>query len=1742
MGARHFLSYGTLLGCLLLCLSWLLAGCSFVGRITNLSGLSAFQISGSMMGVTVNSMSANSGSGCTPTVTLYGLNADGSKNPTVIASAALNSDGTFLFPNLENTSFDPNFSKTQYIIDADPCTGDTLSRLVTAKTEQNISYGSTLLSFVPDVKHVTKTSFGQIANTSVDSTENILNDAATGDIQTTYQAGLSDPTLTNNFQNTFGFNFSELQYSLPTVASVTHVSSVNELQAAAMSVTASHWDPNMTLGYIWKVDGVVKSTTKNFNWTPGKNEQGNYNIDLYVGIDTGSGLDISKSYAHYTYSFDVNDTYPATPPLLTLTSSTPTNSQIAALSLNTGIGFSNCQSFSKLVFTESGSSAALTLPSSADFTSGAAFTCTSAGTQSANFTMSGGDGNHTIALWAQDSSGNISQVSDFVNVTLDQTPPVIGALSVPVALQGGGTAPISFSVSDATSGVASAKLYYAADGSTFSLVADLTAAVSPYSWAVPLDNTSTAKLRLIAIDNVGNTATVDSNAFTVDSTAPSALTLAFTTPASFQTTSGGLALSKAAANGVTVTGCSGDAVKMLFKEVDTTEGTAATTPTAPLATDAGWVSCASSQTWSAIISDSRKTYFAWAKDAVGNISAVSSGLVFVLDQTSPTLALTSLNSGTAIAGGSSQAITWSATDAHITASTAVKLEYTIDGSTWVTITNGTANTGTYTWTVPSVDGSSNPIDVSTAQVRITAVDDASNPASSVTGIPFSIRSSGPVLSSTTINGGAQYAGTTLVNLNIALSDHGFATTGMKIVLNQAVNVAADCTLPATPVWLSWTNAATNIPYHLSTVGGLKKICAWAKNQAGFVSALSPFTCTIGTDCNTIELQTGSPPVISTLTAASAGGNSAPLGSNITISWAASAQGTLRLDNNPISFAYTTDNVNWFDVTTGKNLNTVTDTSESNPATAVMTWVGGLSGNPASGSGTANFPSPSNNFARLEAVARDTSGNYSAVAYSSVFNTTMANGGAWQIYAGSTSRGDGGSGTSASLYDNGGQQSIALNPTTGDIYARDTMSIPTSIRKLNVLTGKVSTFIKSGVNNLSKTGGALPSQILAPVSDNSHMTFGKNGIFYYSPGSNQGIYKIDLVNKTSVLYAGGGTLATSDSNALNIYVQGTSPIAVDEDNTLYFWTDCIPTTPNSSGNPDRLMKVTQNADGTSGPATAIAGNCSYGSLSPSGTLAMSATLGPQSSLGTLYVGLGSIVPLNHGQTIYAGIGGSASGAPIKITNNGTDTRIYTTTNLATGNPQDMAYNPIDGYIYETSYGSGLFKFLPITTGTTGGETVTNVVSASGTGGTCMNDGISASQTCLVSDVGPVFDSSGTVYFTDGISTNYQNGYRVRYLDSSGNISTIFGSLPFYGNGLQKELIRGRIGGIYYKSTSSSPANATAFPNGLYLSSPYMVFGYINPSTGIYDTVWGNQHNVGVSYVAGTTVNSSVAMGLSYQGGSGYPLNFDDNGHPWLRATQQVITLDDNLTIQPMDTSSATPWNRVATTDDPHTSSLYVYGGFQNFALAGNALFLIGAYKFPGLDADPTPQIRMLDFTNNIQPIILGSGYTYSQSMSTPASVAVGNGTTTPVANSPLSFGCTTTTPCEMQYFASSDTLYFSDYTTKIHYITNPKNPTASSLDTLGLTTALTITNFIVRPDGSQIFYITSASTSLYCYPLTAGGIKSWCPSSGAAPNLYSFAAQIGSLGTMPNMFTWMDSGNLLISTGTQILQYTLPTIP
>ncbi|WP_240487186.1 lamin tail domain-containing protein [Hyalangium minutum] len=96
------------------------------------------------------------------------------------------------------------------------------------------------------------------------------------------------------------------------------------------------------------------------------------------------------------------------------------------------------------------------------------------------------------------------------------------------------------------------------------------------------------------------------------------------------------------------------------------------------------------------------------------------------DTTSAGVTVTSPNGGESWAGGSSQSVTWSASGV-----TNVKLEYTLDGSTWTVITSSTsASTGSYTWTVPSSATTAAKVRVSDASNS--AVTDSSNAAFTVT--------------------------------------------------------------------------------------------------------------------------------------------------------------------------------------------------------------------------------------------------------------------------------------------------------------------------------------------------------------------------------------------------------------------------------------------------------------------------------------------------------------------------------------------------------------------------------------------------------------------------------------------------------------------------------------------------------------------------------------------------------------------------------------------------------------------------------------------------------------------------------------------------------------------------------------------------------------------------------------------------------------------------------------------------
>jgi endonuclease/exonuclease/phosphatase family metal-dependent hydrolase len=96
------------------------------------------------------------------------------------------------------------------------------------------------------------------------------------------------------------------------------------------------------------------------------------------------------------------------------------------------------------------------------------------------------------------------------------------------------------------------------------------------------------------------------------------------------------------------------------------------------------------------------------------------------DTTTASVTVSSPNGGESWAGASSHAITWTASGV-----TNVKLEYTLNGSTWTVITSSTAaSTGSYTWTVPNSASTAAKVRVSDA--ANSAVTDSSNAAFTIT--------------------------------------------------------------------------------------------------------------------------------------------------------------------------------------------------------------------------------------------------------------------------------------------------------------------------------------------------------------------------------------------------------------------------------------------------------------------------------------------------------------------------------------------------------------------------------------------------------------------------------------------------------------------------------------------------------------------------------------------------------------------------------------------------------------------------------------------------------------------------------------------------------------------------------------------------------------------------------------------------------------------------------------------------
>ncbi len=289
-----------------------------------------------------------------------------------------------------------------------------------------------------------------------------------------------------------------------------------------------------------------------------------------------------------------------------------------------------------------------------------------------------------IRIQVSDLAGNAGtiQTSAF---EIDSTAPASTLTDLPSLLQGGDSHNIVFTSTDAN-GIDSLVLQYAANGSTFSDI--VSSPTSPYSWTIPTDDTSNARVRLISTDPVGNQTVLTTSAFEVDSTPPSAPTISLQTPQ--YTTSTAISF--------TMTACNQNFDEILINTGSTpTEG------------DSAWQSCNTTSggiTHTITASEGAHSLSAWAKDDAGNVSATSTDFTIYYDVTDPVISVT--NPGL-LAGNTTYTINWSLTEAYINNTRSFNVDYW-NGSSWQDIATIAVTTGPHStqgfstsWTTPGLN-------------------------------------------------------------------------------------------------------------------------------------------------------------------------------------------------------------------------------------------------------------------------------------------------------------------------------------------------------------------------------------------------------------------------------------------------------------------------------------------------------------------------------------------------------------------------------------------------------------------------------------------------------------------------------------------------------------------------------------------------------------------------------------------------------------------------------------------------------------------------------------------------------------------------------------------------------------------------------------------------------------------------------------------------------------------------------
>ncbi len=1320
------------------------------GRILPLAGFLAKNDTNDSMGLT----RAAYASACDyrdVRVQLYSLDASGNPSVAPLQTASLlDTEARFKFSNPSAIGITASQLQNgnRFLLRVTGCAGAEIRSVLTQMGDFDVTASMALIGMLTQGSVALRSSLQDLSNDDVVALVKTLS-AAIADRATpeeAYAALEANAALKDQFESAFGRQFvvADLGNVQPQVVSTTWpTENLPENSTTSFFVGASHWNPNYTIRYLWKLDGASVSTSSAFNYIPGRNAQGAHQLALYVGADNGSGaIDISKPYYYETKTIQVLNSVLPTPPSLSVAGNVTSVSNVSVTALiNTGAALANCQSFSTLAVTENNAVA----PDDSAFT----ITCGTSGTQSLPITFSDGtDGDKIIRLWAKDAAGVVSATPSTLTFSLDRTGPVSTLTAVPPSLSNATS--FSFVFSGVDAGGTLAGFECKIDSGSYA------SCVSPKLVTAISAGAHTFSVR--AADTLGNVGTAVTTSWSTDLTAP--------TVTVSSAPSGVVATSSAS---ITFTGSDtgGGSIDRFECNVDS----------------AGYANCVSPLSLTSLTAGSH-TVLIRAVDTAGNVSTVSTR-TWIVDTAAPVVAVTApMGSASAIyAGGQALVISWTATDSNFGA-TPIQLAYSTDsGTNWTSIGSAQSNSGTYTWTIPTT------IDSANVKVRVTATDSGGNVTNADSSGPFTVDSTPPTLTSGAMIVNAGESNTTASTVPVSLQGVDSLTKIQSFCLkyNDSTQPAAGhaCWRLVTASPPSLTPALTlnlsNYYYQLGFSSGSYNIYAWLKDAAGNISSLSSSGAgTLARDRESVNYIPGTPPVVSDLVVANKDNPSSPIdvqadvqvsaGGSVYIKWRATDAEAL--GSTPISLYYTTDEVTYNLIASnlansGNGSCTVNHagTTIDDQATGCYLWTGG---------------NPSTAF-RIRVKATDVSGN-ATVSGSSYMNLSTIN-----FLGGNTDPGLGGSARSAMFFSNvntngGADQGSLAVAKDGTLYFRD---IQRGILKVDPQTGNQTLLIRTtgtfSGNNVSVDSATLryPIRITLDAQDR---------ILVYDYDR---IRRIDTTvepHTISTLIGGGASVAdTTTASAVQI-------TAVPSYNNAGGGTGSFFALPNGD-----IYFQSESFDNFQVPVSGHRIRVFHSSDSSVTSIYLSGTGDPYNasqdlsrcltgSVGVLYD-----VSTSEVTSIQASINHSVSTAACTHTtfNNfysisyDPTTGVRTSGSDPTGLPNGMYVRVVgkNGKLYALStVGARIYQYNQSTK-------VWSVLAGTGVVGSCPDNTVATS--CNIHPYDMYVTAQDQVYFID-------RG-KVRIIDSSGRVQTIMGQGFDFGDGSTP--LSARLGQVNYFGTTN-----------------------------------------------------------------------------------------------------------------------------------------------------------------------------------------------------------------------------------------------------------------------------------------------------------------------------------------------------